>query len=56
MRLRVDFIEAISRLYIEKTKPNHYSKLLEEEEREKKPLSFIKLALHKRSFYDLINK
>eukprot|EP00347_Sterkiella_histriomuscorum_P004642 403359675 len=57
MKLRGDFVEAISRLYVEKHKPQQYKKLLEKEEQDvNHTISFTKLALHNKSFYDLINK
>jgi hypothetical protein len=31
MKLRTDFLEAISRLYLEKHKPTHFKKLCDDE-------------------------
>lgn len=57
MKLRTDFVEAISRLYVEKHKPQQYKKLIEQEQQDQSyNINFTKLALHKRSFYDLLNK
>ncbi|CDW73237.1 UNKNOWN [Stylonychia lemnae] len=57
MKLRGDFIEAISRLYVEKHKPQQYKKLIDKEQQDETfTWSFTKIALHNKSFYDLINK
>ncbi len=56
--LKHDFIETISRLYLEKHKPEHYVKLLETEAQDpSSPISFARLALRKgRTFFDLLSK
>ena len=59
MKLQAEFIESISRLYVEKHKPTHYKKLIEDEQNPDQSTffyNFSKIALHRKSFYDLINK
>ncbi len=57
MKLKLDFVEAVSRLYVEKHKPQQYKKLIESESKDQSyQINFTKLALHKRSFYDLLSK
>jgi hypothetical protein len=56
MKLKQDFVEAICRLYVEKHKPEHFRKLIDDEAKGNFIYSFKKLALHKRNFYQLISK
>ena len=56
MKLKGDFIEAISRLYIEKHKPELFKKLVDDEQKSQQIFNFSKIALNNRDFYTLIKK